>query len=133
MGQPSLIVAVVDDDVAVRDALKFALEFDGLTVRLYDSARALLEGPGLADHDCFVIDYRMPAIDGLELVDILREHGLTAPVIIITARANSGLIERARRAGIDTVLEKPLSDDRLADSIRAALRRRRPIAAPAPC
>lgn len=121
MAQSAGIVAVVDDDAAVRHALKFALEFEDLRVRLYDSAQALLADPELAGHGCLVIDYRMPGIDGLELVEALHGRGLTIPVIMITGRATTGMRARARRAGIIMVLEKPLSDGALSDAIRSAL------------
>lgn len=121
MPQSVRTVAVVDDDAAVRHALKFALEFEGLLVRLYDSAQALLVDPGLAHHGCLVIDYRMPDIDGLELVETLQERGLAIPVIMITGRANNGMRAKASRIGVVAVLEKPLSDNALADAIRSAL------------
>lgn len=121
MTQSVRTIAVVDDDAAVRHALKFALEFEGLEVRLYDGAGALLADPDMGRHSCLVLDYRMPEIDGLELVETLHDRGLTIPVIMITGRANKGMRERARRAGIATVLEKPLSDSALGDAIRAAL------------
>lgn len=121
MGQLSQIVAVVDDDAAVRHALKFALEFEGLTVRLRDSARVLLEDADLAGYGCLVIDFRMPDMDGLELVDALRARGVHTPVVMITGRATNGLRERAGRAGIHVLLEKPLSDGSLSEAIRSAL------------
>jgi two-component system, LuxR family, response regulator FixJ len=121
MAQSVWTVAVVDDDAAVRHALKFALEFEGLRVFLYDSAQALLADPELTRHGCLVIDYRMPEIDGLELVETLHERGLAIPIIMITGRATSGMRVRASRAGIATVLEKPLSDGALGDAIRSAL------------
>jgi two-component system response regulator FixJ len=114
-------IAVVDDDAAVRHALKFALEFEGLEVRVYDSAGALLADPDMGRHGCLVIDYRMPAIDGLELVEALHDRGVMVPVIMITGRANKGMRERAIRAGIAAVLEKPLFDGALGDAIRSAL------------
>jgi len=121
MGQRSRIVAVVDDDAAVRHALKFALESEGLNVRVHGGATALLADPELRRYGCLVIDYRMPDIDGLELVDTLRSRGVSTPVIIITGRANIGMRERAGRAGIETILEKPLSDGSLSTAILAAL------------
>lgn len=127
MAQTSLTVAVVDDDAAVRHALKFALEFEGIEVRLYEGAQALLDDPGLDGHGCLVIDYRMPDIDGLELVEILQKRGLTIPVIMITGRANSAMRARASRAGIAAVLEKPLSDGALGDAIRHALATRQVV------
>lgn len=121
MAQSARTIAVVDDDAAVRHALKFALESEGLMVRLYDGAQALLADPELARHGCLVIDYRMPEIDGLELVETLIERGVAIPVIMITGRATNGMRVRASRIGITVVLEKPLSDDALAVAIRSAL------------
>jgi FixJ family two-component response regulator len=121
MGHQSQVVAVVDDDAAVRHALKFSLEFEGLKVRLHDSARALLDDPDLHRYGCLVIDYRMPDIDGLELVETLRSRGIRAPIIMITGRANKLIRDRASRAGIGMILEKPLSDGALSTAIHSAL------------
>ncbi|MBV9835887.1 MAG: response regulator [Alphaproteobacteria bacterium] len=121
MGQLSRAVAIVDDDAAVRHALKFALESEGLNVRVHGRAPALLDDPELYRYGCLVIDYRMPDVDGLELVDALRRRGVSAPIIMITGRANAGMRERAGRAGIDTILEKPLSDSALSTAIHSAL------------
>ncbi len=121
MAQSARTIAVVDDDEAVRHALKFALEFEGMRVFLYDSAHALLADPELIHHGCLVIDYRMPEIDGLELVETLIERGFAIPVIMITGRANNGMRVRASQIGVTAVLEKPLSDNALADAIRSAL------------
>lgn len=121
MGDQSQVVVVVDDDAAVRHALKFALESEGLDVRVHGNARALLADPELRRYGCLVIDYRMPDIDGLELVGTLRARGVMAPVIVITGRANFGMRERAARAGVAAVLEKPLADGALSAAIHAAL------------
>ncbi len=121
MGQQSRSVAIVDDDAAVRHALKFVLESEGLVVRVHGGAFALLADPELDRYGCLVIDYRMPDIDGLELVAALRSRGVSTPIIIITGRANGGMRERAGRAGIETVLEKPLSDGALSTAIHSAL------------
>ena len=68
------VVCVVDDDAAVRNALKFFLEVEGFCVRLYASSDAVLTDPDLPLRGCLVIDYRMPGIDGIELVERLRER-----------------------------------------------------------
>jgi two-component system, LuxR family, response regulator FixJ len=114
-------VLVVDDDAAVRGALKFALEVEGFRVQLYDGAAALLAGGSLPTRACLVIDYRMPDVDGLELVDVLRARRVTLPAILISGRVNKELRIRAQRSGVISVLEKPLSDTALIESIRLAL------------
>jgi two-component system, LuxR family, response regulator FixJ len=113
-------VLVVDDDAAVRGALKFALEVEGFRVRVYDSAAALLADGNLPARACLVIDYRMPDVDGLELVDLLRARQVVLPAILISGRVNRQLRSRAERSGVIRVLEKPLSDAALVESIHLA-------------
>jgi FixJ family two-component response regulator len=115
------IVLVVDDDAAVRAALKFALEVEGFAVRLYDGPLAVLADPGLPDHGCLVIDYRMPEIDGLELVERLRGRQVALPAILISGRVDDSLRRRAAQHGVSLVLEKPLSDAALVEGIHEAL------------
>ena len=114
-------VLVVDDDAAVRHSLKFVLELEGLNVRLYEGGEALLADADLPATGCLVVDYRMPAMDGVELMDRLRGRRVDLPAILITSKATRDLRERAARSGYRQVLEKPLEDGRLVDSIRCAL------------
>jgi two-component system response regulator FixJ len=79
MRQDSDVVLVVDDDAAVRNALKFALELEGLKVRLYGGPAALLTDREHLKCRCLVIDYRMPLMDGLEVVERLRARGFGVP------------------------------------------------------
>ncbi len=121
MPPASGIVLVVDDDAAVRAALKFALEVEGFTVQLYDGPQAVLADPNLPEHACLVIDYRMPELDGIELVDRLRSRHVMLPAILISGRVTKQLRSLAQRSGVTQVLEKPLSDAALVDNIRGAL------------
>jgi FixJ family two-component response regulator len=114
-------VLIVDDDAAVRSALKFALEVEGFRVRLYAGSEALLADLDLPGCGCLVVDYRMPVMDGLQLIDALRGRNVAMPAILITGRANDGLRRLAARSGVSQVLEKPLSDGALVASIRQAL------------
>lgn len=114
-------VVVVDDDAAVRAALKFALEVEGFNVLLYDGPRAILAADKLPERGCLVVDYRMPAIDGIELIVELRRRNVVLPAILISARVTKGLRDLARGSGLTRVLEKPLSDSALVENIRDAL------------
>ena len=114
-------VLVVDDDAAVRHSLKFALELEGLNVRLYEGGQDLLADADLPASGCLVVDYYMPMMNGVELIDRLRGRHVDLPAILITAKATRDLRERAARSGFRQVLEKPLEDSRLVDSIRCAL------------
>jgi FixJ family two-component response regulator len=116
------IVLIVDDDLAVRDSLKFALAQEGLAVHVCDSGEELLKHPDLSKTRCLVLDYKMPEMDGFEVLARLDARELHPPVILITSYASPAVRRRAAAAGIQHILEKPLSDSALADSIRAVLR-----------
>ena len=114
-------VLVIDDDAAVRNSLKFALELEGLTVRAYANGDALLADGELPAKGCLVVDYYMPAMNGLDLVKSLRRRHVDLPAILTTAKATDPMRRSAERAGIRRVLEKPLEDSSLFDSIRGVL------------
>ena len=95
-------VLLVDDDAAVRAALKFALEVEGFHVQLYDGAQAVLADLNLPTRACLVVDYRMPEIDGIELIDRLRNHNVALPAILISGRVSQALRDLAARSGTDT-------------------------------
>ena len=112
------LVAVVDDDDAVRDSLQFLLETAGYCVATYHSAAQFLNDAKPGDLSCLVIDQHMPEQTGLQLVARLRERGMTLPPIaLITGSPSPDLERRARDLGVASVLEKPLDDDLLLDFI----------------
>ena len=119
----------MDDDAAVRHSLKFALELEGLDVRLYEDAAHLLGEAAMPVSGCLVVDHVMPGMDGVELVEGLRGRQVALPAILIAARVTEGLRRRAARAGFNLVLEKPLVDGSLLAGIHEALARGRPSAA----
>jgi two-component system response regulator FixJ len=112
------VVAIVDDDPAVRNALAFSLETDGITVRAYSGSAELLTAVPRAD--CFVIDFKLPGMDGLELLAELRRRRIASPAILITTHPSASVRERAAIAGA-ALIEKPLLDDALFREICAAL------------
>lgn len=114
-------VIVVDDDSAVRQSLKFALELEGMSVRVYGSGDELLAVSELPTSGCLVVDYHMPSMNGVELMDRLRRRLVKLPAILITSRATDDIRRRAARSGFSQIIEKPLEDSTLLDSIRGAL------------
>jgi two-component system, LuxR family, response regulator FixJ len=121
MSEKPGVVLIVDDDAAVRSALRFALEVEGFRVRLYAGSKELLADLDLPCCGCLVVDYRMPIMDGLQLIEALRERRVAMPAILITGRVNKELRRLAARSGVSQVLEKPLFDGVLVESIRQAL------------
>ncbi len=115
-------VHIVDDDLAVRQALAFLLATDGLTVRVHDSATAFLAAEP-ERVGCVVTDVRMPGIDGVELLHRLRKRGSLPPVIVMTGHADVALAVAAMKAGAVDFIEKPFDDEVLLASIRSALAR----------
>ena len=115
------VVLVVDDDLAVRESLKFALELEGLKVHTCGSGPDLLAHPELAGAACLVIDYQMPTMDGFEVISALRTRNCLAPIILITGHSSGALLRRASAAGVRHVVEKPLLDSALIESIQEVL------------
>jgi len=105
-------VAVVDDDPAVLDSLKFLLEVAGRSVAIYPSAAAFLDDRARSPA-CLIVDQHMPDMTGLELAARLRSEGAGIPVLIITAVPSPAIVARAAQLGIENVLEKPLDEDDL--------------------
>ena len=112
------IILVVDDDPAVRDALKFSLELEGFSVQTCGSGEALLAHRTLKQSDCIVLDYKMPGMNGLDVLERLAAEAITVPVIFVTGPLSRNLSARAMEAGARFVLEKPLLDKSLAERIR---------------
>lgn len=115
------VVHVIDDDEAMRESLSFLLDTAGLSARAYDSAAAFLEVAQSLDGGCIVTDVRMPEMSGLDLVQRLKERGVTLPVIVITGHGDVPLAVQAMKAGVTDFLEKPFDDEALLAAIRGAL------------
>ena len=115
---PSGVVAIVDDDSAVLDSLKFLLEVVGYKVATYGSAQAYLGDNG-TDAACMIVDQHMPGMTGLELVQRLRDDGTGIPVLLITGSSSPAIVARAARLGVEKVLEKPPEEDDLLKFVRA--------------
>jgi len=117
------LIYVVDDDTDVLGSLRFLLETDGFDVRTFRSGSALLGGNAATEADCFVIDYKMPAMSGIDLANRLRNRHFDAPVILITGYPDENIEEKAASAGIRHVLLKPHLEESLIGCIRAVIQK----------
>jgi two-component system, OmpR family, response regulator MprA len=117
-------VLVVDDEPAVRDSLRLALELEGYQVELAEdgeSALDRLENGG--QPDAVILDVLMPGIDGLEVCRRLREQGNEVPILMLTARAEVDSRVAGLDAGADDYLPKPFALAELLARLRALMRR----------
>lgn len=113
-------IFVVDDDEPVRDSTCALLESHGMPVTAYGSALEFLGQLNFRHGDCLILDNHMPGMTGVELVEELRERGVRLPIIMYTGRADAILKERALRAGVLIVLDKPVNEDHLLQAIAIA-------------
>jgi two-component system response regulator FixJ len=120
---PSLVVHVIDDDDAVRDALAELLEADGMVAHVHASAREFLDKISSLDRGCVVTDVRMPEMSGLELLRELQARSLNLPVIVLTGEADVAMAVEALKNGAAEFIEKPFDDKAILAAIRAALAR----------
>ncbi|MFL6835050.1 MAG: response regulator [Xanthobacteraceae bacterium] len=115
------LVYVVDDDSDVLGSLRFLLETDGFYVRTFRSAEALLSAMTMGGADCFVIDYKMPTMSGIDLAGVLRQRDVDTPIILITGHPDASIPAKAAAAGIRHVLVKPHVEDSLSSHILDAI------------
>jgi two-component system, OmpR family, response regulator MprA len=122
-------ILVVDDERAVRDSLRRALELQGYEVELAgDGAEALERLAANGQTDAVVLDILMPGIDGLEVCRQIRRRGNSVPVLMLTARDAVGDRVEGLDAGADDYLVKPFALEELLARVRALLRRALPTA-----
>src|SRR5215210_7615882 len=115
------VVAIVDDDEAVRVALEGLLRSAGLTARAFESAENFLESVQQLHTGCLITDIRMPGMSGLELQAKLNAEHCRIPIIFITAHGDAQMRMQALRAGAVEFLAKPFNDEFLLETVRAAL------------
>jgi two-component system response regulator MprA len=117
-------ILVVDDERAVRESLRRALELEGYEIELAeDGAQALERLAGEPEPDAMVLDILMPGVDGLEVSRTLRRKGSRLPILMLTARTQVEDRVEGLDAGADDYLTKPFALEELLARVRALLRR----------
>jgi FixJ family two-component response regulator len=114
-------VFLVDDDDAVRDAIRALLAASGLDVRPFESAERFLAFYQPSMPGCLLLDVRMPGMSGLMLQDVLASRRIALPVIFITAHGDVPTAVNAIKKGAVQFLEKPFDDEHLLALVREAL------------
>ena len=115
------LVAIVDDDDSMRDALGGLLKAVGFPAQAFASAEEFLKSGQQHQTACLIADIRMPGMSGLELQAHLNAERCRIPTIFITAHGDAKMRMQALREGAVEFLAKPFDDEALLDSVRAAL------------
>ena len=117
-------ILVVDDERAVRESLRRALELEGYEIELAaDGSEALYRLEGNEEPDAMILDILMPGVDGLEVCRRLRGSGSKLPVLMLTARTEVEDRVAGLDAGADDYVTKPFALEELLARVRALLRR----------
>ena len=116
------MIAIVDDDAAVREAITALLRSLGYSASWFASAEDFLNSEQVDGTSCLITDVQMPGLSGLDLQDRLIAGGHRIPIIFITAYSDVAVRIRAMKAGALAFLSKPINHHHLSDHLEKALR-----------
>jgi FixJ family two-component response regulator len=117
------MIAIVDDDEAVRVATRHLVRALGYKTEAFASAEEFLRSPSAAEWSCVISDVNMPGFSGIELQRSLTAKGRNVPFIFITAFPDQAIQDRALKAGAVGFLSKPFASRDLIECLERALRR----------
>jgi FixJ family two-component response regulator len=117
----SALISIIDDDDSLRTALVGLVRSLGYRANGFANAEDFLAADQADRSAAIVTDIQMPGLSGIELKQRLVADGCSAPVIMITARSEEGLKERAFASGALCVLKKPFAAEALIDCLERAL------------
>lgn len=115
------LISIVEDDESLRLAVVGLVRSLGYRTLAFGSAEAFLAADQARTSDCVVTDIQMPGISGIELKQKLAAEGVAVPVIMVTARTEPALHERAMASGAFCLLKKPFTADALIACLDRAL------------
>lgn len=117
-------ILVIDDETAIREAIRMTLEFEGYKVDEARSGQEGIEMAGRNDYDTILLDIKMPVLDGMEVLDNFRRMNLHTPVVMVSGHGDIHTAVECTKRGAFEFLEKPLNRDRLLLVVRNASRQR---------
>jgi FixJ family two-component response regulator len=115
------VIAIVDDDHPLREALESLMKAAGFSVKLFASAEEFLAWKDRDETVCLILDVRLPGMSGIELHKRLMEANRELPVIFVTAHGDASLQDSLMRAGASAFLSKPVRSGVLLKEIRTAM------------
>jgi FixJ family two-component response regulator len=115
------LIAIVDDDEDVREAIRGLVRAMGFAAEAFSSAEEFLRSSEVNQTDCLIADVNMPGMNGLDLCHRLMERGDAIPTILITAYPTEPVRSLALAMGVIKFLTKPFMESELVEGVRIAL------------
>jgi two-component system nitrogen regulation response regulator NtrX len=115
-------ILVIDDETAIREAIKMTLEYEGYRVEEARSGQDGIDKAMRVPYDAILLDIKMPVLDGIEVLENLRDQKVSSPVIMVSGHGDIQTAVDCTRRGAFDFLEKPLNRDKLLLSVRNAIR-----------
>lgn len=125
MQAKSDIIAIVDDDEPLREALGSVLKAAGFPIDTFPSAEDFFDSPQRGRTRCLILDVRLPGMSGIELQRRLLEVHSSMPIIFVTAHGDASVRDLVMKAGAAGFLNKPVRSDALLKEIHAAIEKKR--------
>ena len=117
-------VLVIDDETAIREAIRMTLEYEGYRIEEARSGQEGLDKAGRVDYDVILLDIKMPVLDGIEVLENLKTQKITSPVVMVSGHGDVHTAVECTKRGAFDFLEKPLNRDKLLLTVRNAVRLR---------
>lgn len=121
MAKTRPLIAIVDDEEAIRRALTRLMDSEGMSVETFKGGAEFLESLEIRRPDCVVLDLHMPRVSGFEVLSELSKRSASIPVVAITGRDSNETYERAMAGGARAYLRKPVDGEELLAALDVAL------------
>lgn len=121
------VIFIIDDEIAIRESLCELLENDGWAVEAYSNSEEFLSFYQPGQSGCLLIDAHLPGLNGIELLQRLRQLGDRMPAIMFTGSGNVPMAVKAMKAGAFDFIEKPIGCSALLASIELAMAQSRTL------
>ena len=125
MQEPSAVIAIVDDDLSVREGLQSLIRSAGWRAKTFTSAQEFLASPRTEVPSCLILDLQLPGLSGLDLQKRMAEAELEIPIVFLTGHGNIPASVQAMKAGAVEFLTKPFDEQELLQAIQEAVERDR--------
>ena len=117
-------ILVIDDETGIREAIRMTLEYEGYKIDEARSGQEGLDKAGKTPYDAILLDIKMPILDGIEVLENLREQKINTPVVMVSGHGDMHTAVECTKRGAFDFLEKPLNRDKLLLTVRNAVRQR---------